>query len=89
MNVADDLYNHSSEKIMDLATNLQIPEADIVTLKKFCTPEDFPLLILLEWKKRQSVAGRPQLACALLRCGLRSLAAKLDLNRKKINSQKL
>ena len=80
VNVADSLYHHSSEKISELATALGISAADLLTLKQFCTPEDFPLLILLEWKKRHSVASRPKLASALLACGLQSLAEKLDPN---------
>jgi hypothetical protein len=48
------------------------------SLRQYCTPDDFPLLILLEWKKRQAVASRPKLARALFQCGFDSLAQKLD-----------
>ena len=87
MNVADELFNHSSAKISELAVNLGIPEPDLCTLKQFCTAEDYPLLILLEWKKRRTVASRPQLIGALLECGLRTLAVKLDSASKQVTCQ--
>ena len=62
---------------------LGIQEAEMQSLKQYCTPDDFPLLILLEWKKRQVVASRPQLARALLECGFESLAQKLDTTGRK------
>ena len=82
VNVADDLFSHSSAEISKLAVNLGIPHADLQTLKQFCTPEDYPLLILLEWKKRKGVASRPQLVSAMQGCGLRTLATKLGSSSK-------
>ena len=85
VNVADDLCfdSHSSEKVTELAVKLGIPEADIHTLKRMAASDDFPLVILLEWKKRQTVASRPQLAGALVSCGLKAIAMKLDSNGKR------
>lgn len=87
VNVADELFSHSSAKISELAVNLGIPEPDLCTLKQFCTAEDYPLLILLEWKKRGIIASRPQLISALLECGLRALAMKLDSASKQVTCQ--
>lgn len=76
--VAEDLYNHSSAQITELAKKLGIHETEMQSLKQFCTLDDFPLLLLLEWKKRHAVASRPQLANALLKCGMRTMALKLN-----------
>ena len=45
--------------------------------------EDFPLLVLLEWKKRHTVASRPHLASALLQSGFTTLAVELDESSKR------
>lgn len=80
VSIAEELYKHqhSSTMITKLGEMLGIQEAEMQSLQQYCTPDDFPLLILLEWKKRQAVASRPQLARALLQCGFESLAQKLD-----------
>ena len=65
-------------KITWLAKHLGIHAAEIESLKRYCTTEDFPLLVLLEWKKRQTVASRPHLASALLQSRFVKLAVKLD-----------
>lgn len=80
--IAEELYSHSSAIITILGGKLGIQEAEMQSLKHFCTSDDFPLLILLEWKKRQAVASRPQLAKALYECGLENLAQKLNSNGK-------
>ena len=64
--------------VTKLAKMLGIQESEMIYLKKLCASEDFPLLILLEWKKRQGIASRPLLAKLLLRCGFTELAIKLD-----------
>ena len=80
VNIADELYKHKDSSTMTtrLGRTLGIQEAEMQSLKQYCTSDDFPLLILLEWKKRQAVASRPWLAKALLQCGFESLAQKLD-----------
>ena len=85
VSVAEELYKHkhSSTLTTMLGRNLGIQEAEMQSLKQYCTPDDFPLLILLEWKKRQAVASRPQLAKALLQCGFETLAQKLDTTGRK------
>ena len=72
------LYKSSSAKVTMLAKHLGIQEAEMQSLRGVCTSEDFPLLVLLEWKKRQAVASRPKLARTLLYCGFRELALQLD-----------
>ena len=62
----------------ELGKKLGIQESEMTYLKQFGASDDFPLLVLLEWKKRLGVASRPQLAEALLQCGFTSLAIKLD-----------
>lgn len=76
--LAEDLYKHGSTGIAKLANRLGIASAEILSLKQFCTQEDLPLLILLEWKKRQAVASRSKLANALNKSGFETLAVKLD-----------
>lgn len=80
VNIAEELYKHKESSVVTtrLGITLGIQEAEMESLKQYCTSDDFPLLILLEWKKRQAVASRPQLARALLRSGFDSLAQKLD-----------
>ena len=80
VNIAEELYRHKDSSTMTilLGKTLGFQEAEMQSLKQYCTSDDFPLLILLEWKKRQAVASRPQLARALLQCGCDSLAQKLD-----------
>ena len=81
VNIAEELYQHKHSSLtmtITLGKMLGIQEAELQSLQQYCTPDDFPLLILLEWKKRHTVASRPQLARALLQCGFESLAQKLD-----------
>lgn len=78
VSVAEQLYSLGSVKITELGKVLGIQEIEMQSLKQFSTPDDFPLLLLLEWKKRHTVASRPQLTRALLACGMRMLAVKLD-----------
>ena len=76
--IAENLHEYSSSLVTTLGGKLGIQEAEMQSLKQYCTSDDFPLLMLLEWKKRQTVASRPQLAKALVECGLGNLSQKLD-----------
>ena len=76
--LSEDLLKYGPEKVTWLAKQLGIQKAEIQSLMKVCASDDLPLLVLLEWKKRHSVASRPHLARSLLDCGFTHEALKLD-----------
>ena len=78
VSIAEKIYSCNPNVIEALATRLRISEKELQEIKEHNIAEDVPMFILLEWRKRHSVASRTVLAESLLMCGLRELAFSID-----------